>query len=86
MSERKKLFENALKKCKELLSQYPDNGALLSISHQIEYLISLEIGQSTDRSRLKEIIIGVLTAREIEELDEEAAELFYKVSGEARQM
>jgi len=35
---------------------------------------------------LKEIIIGVLTAREIEPLDEEAAELFYKVSGEAKRM
>lgn len=86
MSERQKLFERALQKCNELLNQYPDNGALLSISHQIEYLLSLETGVNTDRSRLKEIIIGVLTAREIEPLDEEAAELFYKVSGEAKQI
>ena len=86
MSERQKLFEKALQKCKELLSQYPDNGALLSIARQIEYLLGIEIGINTDRSRLKEIIIGVLTTREIEPLDEEAAELFYKVSGEAKQM
>ncbi len=86
MNERQQLFEKALQKCNELLSQYPDNGALLSIARQIEYLHSLGTGVNTDRSRLKEIIIGVLTAREIEPLDEEAAELFYKVSGEAKRM
>jgi hypothetical protein len=86
MSERQELFEKALRKCNELLNQYPDHGALLSIARQIEYLHSLETGANPDRSRLKEIIIGVLTAREIEPLDEKAAELFYKVSGEARRM
>ena len=86
MSERQKLFEKALQKCKELLSQYPDNGALLSIVRQIEYLLDLETGVNTDRSRLKEIIIGALAAREIEPLDEEAANIFYKVSGEAKRM
>lgn len=86
MNERQQLFEKALQKCNELLGQYPDNGALLSIARQIEYLHGLETGVNTDRSRLKEIIIGVLTAREIEPLDEEAAELFYKVSGEAKRM
>lgn len=86
MNERQQLFEKALQRCNELLSQYPDNGALLSIARQIEYLHGLEIGVNSDRSRLKEIIIGVLTAREIEPFDEEAAEIFYRVSGETKRM
>lgn len=86
MNKRQELFKEALQKCHELLNQYPDNGSLLSIGRQIEYIQGIEEGTITDRSRLKEIIIGVLTAREIESLDEEAAELFYKVSGEVKQM
>ena len=86
MSERQQLFEKALRKCNELLNQYPNHGALLAIARQIEYLHGLETGVNPDRSRLKEITIGVLTAREIEPLDEDVAELFYKVSGEANRM
>lgn len=86
MNARLKLFEDGDKKCSELLAKYPDNIALTSISKQIKYLIALELGTSSDRSRLKEIIIGVLTAREVESLDEDSAEIFYKIAGEARSM
>jgi len=53
---------------------------------QIEYLLSLERGSSTDRSRVKDINIGVLAAREIEPLSMETAEILHAVAGEARHM
>ncbi|MFN4290678.1 MAG: immunity protein Tsi6 family protein [Permianibacter sp.] len=86
MSERLKLFEHALSECQKLLAQYPGNGTLQSIEKQLEYLIGLESGAHTDRSRLREIIIGVQTAREIEPLDEDIAEVFYKAASEAGRM
>jgi hypothetical protein len=86
MNERLTLFNDAKERCAKLMLLYPDSQALLSISRQIEYLIGLESGAHGDRSRLKEIIIGALTAREVEPLDEDAASVFYKVAGEATRM
>ena len=83
MSKRLELFSEARVRCEELMLSYPENRALISIAKQIEYLIGLESGVHCDRSRLKEIVIGVLTAREIEPLDADVASLFYKVAGEA---
>ncbi|MBI6852232.1 hypothetical protein YA0002_05595 [Pseudomonas cichorii] len=80
MSEKMKLLENGQKKCRELLYTYPSSVALQSIGKQIEYLIELEKGTHSDRSRLKDITIGVLTAREIEPLDYDAAEIFYRIA------
>lgn len=83
---RQQLLELGRQKCSALLAQYPSSTALLSVLRQIEYLIGLDNGTITDRSRLKEIIIGVLTAREIEPLDDDAAETFYQIASEAKQM
>ena len=57
-----------------------------SVIRQIDYLIDLETGLSTDRSRLKEIILGVQAAREIEPLDADLAEMLYTVSEQAQRM
>jgi hypothetical protein len=84
--DRLHLFEQGLESCRDLLARYPDSRAVQSISKQIEYLISLEKGLVTDASRLGEITIGILTVREIESLDENAADLFHKISAEARRM
>jgi hypothetical protein len=83
---RQQLLELGRKKCSALLSQYPSSTALLSVSRQIEYLIGIADGSVVDRSRLKEITIGVITAREIEPLDDDAAETFYQIASEAKQM
>lgn len=83
---RQQLLKLGRHKCGMLLAQYPSSTALLSVSRQIEYLIGIDSGSVTDRSRLKEITIGVITAREIEPLDDDAAETFYKIASEARQM
>lgn len=86
MSNRLELLEAGQKKCRELLSQYPDSVALQSVAKQIEYLMALEQGMQSDRSRLKDITIGVLTAREIEQLDVNAAETFYQIASAAKLM
>lgn len=83
---RTQLLEQGRKLCDALLAQYPSLQAILSISRQIDYLMGLDSGAISDRSRLKEITIGVLTAREIEPLDDEASEVFYKISSEASRM
>ncbi len=83
---RQQLFDLGRQKCGMLLAQYPNSTALLSVSRQIEYLIGIDGGSVTDRSRLQEITIAVITAREIEPLDEDAAETFYQIASEAKQM
>lgn len=83
---RLRLLALGREECRALLCKYPNSKALLSISRQIEYLIGLEDGSIADRSRLKEITIGVITAREIEPLDDDAAEIFFKISSAAKHM
>ena len=85
MTQRTDLFNKAVGECDQLLAKFPGRQSLLSIRQQLEYLLALVQG-GQDRSRLKDIIIGPLTAREIEPLSAEAAEIFYKVSAEVRLM
>jgi len=85
MKQRIDLFEQAINECDKLLAKFPGRQSLLSIRQQLEYLLALAQG-GQDRSRLKDIIIGPLTAREIEPLSAKAANIFYKVSAEARLM
>jgi hypothetical protein len=83
---RQQLLALGRQKCSVLLGQYPSSIALLSVSRQIDYLIGVEDGSIPDRSRLKDITIGVVTAREIEPLDDDAAETFYQIASEAKRM
>lgn len=86
MIDRLNLLKTGLFKCSELLAIYPKNLTLQSIQNQIEYLLELEQGKVSDRLRLKEIVIGVQTAREIEAMDNSAAEIFYQIASEAKNM
>jgi len=85
MSSRIQLFEMAVKQCDSLLIRFPDRQPILSIHHQLDYLLAVTRGEQ-DSSRLGEIVIGALTAREVEPLSPEAAKVFYKVAAEARLM
>lgn len=85
MTDRLSLFKSGLQKSNDLLFLHPENTALLSISKQIAYLIELEQGVHSDRTRFKNITIGVLTAREIEAMDK-STEIFYQIANEARYM
>lgn len=66
--------------------RHPDLPFLESIHHQLQYLADLVEGRRQDRERLKDIIIGVLAAREIETLDAKYADLLHQVSGEVEKM
>ena len=84
--ERLELFEKAKCQSEILSDQYPEAPTIRSIMRQIDYLTQLENGTIHDRSRLKDIVLGVQAAREIEPLDRELAELLYEVSAEAKKM
>lgn len=86
MMDRLRLFHKALDACVKLQGQYPEDETIDSIIKQIQYLISLETGQNRDRSRLKDIVIGIQAAREIEPLDLGIAQLLYAVDIEAGRM
>jgi hypothetical protein len=68
--------------CSNLQRRYPNDHALASVIAQIDYLIDLQEGRRDDAQRLSDIIIAVLTTREIEQLDQNTAELLYDVCAE----
>src|SRR4051812_14107380 len=57
---------------------------ILSVIEQLEYLIGLESGSQLDRSKLRQINIGVIAAREIESGDPTLATWLYEISDEVR--
>ena len=84
--DRLELFHKALDACIKLHGHYPKDETVDSVIKQIQYLISLETGQNRDRSRLKDIVIGIQAAKEIEPLDLDIAQLLYAVDIEAGRM
>jgi hypothetical protein len=80
------LFMDARRKAQALHLKYPLLKTIESIIHQLDYLIELASGRSTDRSRLKDIILGVQAAREIEPLDLDLADTLYLVNEQVQQM
>jgi hypothetical protein len=83
---RAELFDKAKRESEALSKEFPELPTIRSIMHQIDYLTQLTKGTTNDRSRLKEIVIGIQAAREIEPLNLELAELLYEVDAEARKM
>lgn len=77
------LFEKALAKSKKSLENSPFIFPLKSIIAQLEYLIAAEKGL-VDDNQIDAIDIGQITARDIENFDEELASLLYEVSFEIR--
>jgi hypothetical protein len=83
---RLEIFKTAQAQTNSLRSRYPDDTAVQSIITQLDYLIELEERKRNDRERLNDIILGVLTVREIEPLDESVAETLYKVVEQVEEM
>ena len=86
LNNRTDLFATALAECSRLLAAHPANVVLASIRSQLRYLINLDAGIDTDRSRLAEIIIDRQTAHDIEPLDMRVADIFYDVAEAASKM
>lgn len=83
---RMELFKNAKEHLADLFLRCPEATVIVSMQNQIDYLIELESGENHDRSRLKDIILGVQTAREIEPRDAAVAAIVYQVAEAAKEM
>lgn len=85
-TERLALFNSAIRACEQLQERFPRDNAIRSVLVQLQFLLSLEQGVTSDWKRLDDIIIGVLTVREIEPLDEATAAILYRVVEEVEAM
>jgi hypothetical protein len=84
--KRLKILNTAHVAMENLRAAHPHDAAVVSVCKQLDYLLELAEGKREDRERLNDIIIGVLTMREIEPLDQDAAELLYLVVEEVDKM
>jgi hypothetical protein len=80
------LFKRTLKAAQKFKSSHPSLFVINSIISQLEYLVALQIGMEIDRSRLKDVILGVQAAREIDNLDLKFADLLYQVAEAVERM
>lgn len=85
-SERVALFISAIQAVDKLEKQYPNHPPFISIHNQLQFLLDQVRGNSIDRARTATINIGQLTVHEVEPVDDAAADLFYLVSAEVKQM
>lgn len=72
-------IEKALADSINLSADYPNFQPLDSVIAQLQYLKGILDGDIEDRSRLKEIILGIYAAREFEERDMDFANTLYDV-------
>jgi hypothetical protein len=80
------MFRTATESVERLLLNYPNSVALKSVIAQLRYLIEVEAGVSKDTSKLGQINIGVLAAKEVEDMDVGVAEELYTVTAEVKKM
>ena len=79
------LIAKALPKALELRSKYTANSPFGSLVLQLEYLDDLGSGRIADSTRLKDVNIGLLAIREVEELDPELAQILLQIMHGVRQ-
>ncbi len=72
---------DALERTEQRIAERPDLVPLISIQKQLEYLINFNNG-AVDGSRLKDINVGLVAVREIENWDDDLAGLLYKIDVE----
>jgi hypothetical protein len=85
-NERVSLFISAIAAVDKLEKQYPNHPPFLSIHNQLQFLLDQMRGNSIDRARTTTINIGQLTVHEVEPVNDTAANLFYLVSAEVKQI
>lgn len=73
---------DAAEDVKRLRAQYHESVALKSIAEQLDYLIGIERGIVTDRSKLAAINIGAIAARNVEDMDAGVAEKLQKLDAD----
>jgi hypothetical protein len=83
---RLELLTSALDKCKAYLQSEPGGWLWPSLIEQLSYLVDLESGQKTDRELLKNICVGAMAARNVEDRDFDLAKMLYKIQAEVQEM
>ena len=79
------VLERALTMCQaKLAASSPQATVLVSTEKQLEYLISIVKGESTDRSRLKDIILGIYAVREFENDDPAFSNILLEADNHAK--
>ncbi|MEC4594654.1 MULTISPECIES: immunity protein Tsi6 family protein [Nitrospirillum] len=73
-------INKAIARCEHMRADFPAISTFVSIRNQLEYIKDVFTGKNTDKSKLGEIIIGVQAAREIENIDEDFAEMLHDIS------
>lgn len=77
---------SALTVARQRLSEAPTVEMFASIVRQLEYVARVLSGEDSDRSKMKDIIVGHYAARELEGSDPELAEALYGVQAIASKM
>lgn len=84
--ERVQLFRECLAAVNALEAEYPGDPTLQSIRAQLRFLIEQAAGAPRDQEGLDRINIGVLTVRQVEDMNDDVAHLLHRASGEAKRM
>jgi hypothetical protein len=71
--------ETALQECETLMRQNPSAGPFDYVAVQLRYLLNLLKEESNDKSRLKDINIGLIAIREFETRFPEFADRLMKI-------
>lgn len=82
---RSALYSEALAKTRAAYAQAPFLFPLESVIDQLEYLIAVDRGAAPG-DRLSSISIGQIAARDIDEFDDELADLLHRVSAEVNRL
>jgi len=78
--ERLQAISDALARCRALRAIHKSEWSLESVENQLVFLYKVENGEQTNRAKLMEINLGLLSVREISDLDDELRNLLTRVS------
>ena len=70
-------LREALRRCDDFLSRYPDLPGLRAARHQLAYLTAVTSGQERDLSKVRDITLGRLAAREFDGWEDDFRELLF---------
>ena len=86
-SGRLEMCENALKQIEEMDRRLPGEPALGSVANQLRYLIRLERGEETDRSKLTTLTMGRYAVYELSGIiSDDLSKLLCYIAGEVRRV
>ena len=84
--ERVQLFRQCLAAVDTLEAEYRGDPVLQSIRNQLRFLMEQAAGSPRNQDGLDRINIGVLTVRQVEDMNDSVARLLHRASGEAKRM